>query len=528
MPRSARSSTRSTRACPSSTATAVVTLWNDALERILGCPRERALGRPLAERGASARPDRAPASDQGCLDDPHAPDARASCGCLRRRARGFFEVKVLPVAGGVTLLWHDVTERTRAEQALKRSEERLALAAEGANDGLWEWDLRTPGVLRLRPLAGDARPARDRRHRSSRGLARPRPRRRHRSRSRRRSRRISSGKTDHFQHEHRIRHEDGTYRRFLCRGVAVRGAGRRAGRIAGSLTDTTEQAIAQEQLRSVGFLDPLTGLCNRAVFVEGLGRRLEEFKQQPRRQPVRGALSRPRSLQGRQRQPRPPGRRRAADRGVAPPRVVPAAGRRAGAAGRRRVRDSPERARRRAAGQRHRVPHSGSAERAVLDRRARSVHLGEHRHRLRPGAVQQPGRDHARRRHRDVSRQVARQGAPRAVRCRHARARAATGSASRTTCATPSPTTTSRCTTSRSCSLASGHVRRVRVAGPMDAQRQAGLAGDVHPDRRGARAHRAARHVGAPAGVLDVRRLAAAISRLRASTTSPSTCRAGS
>src|SRR2546425_9752258 len=26
-----------------------------------------------------------------------------------------------------------------------------------------------------------------------------------------------SGQTDHFQHEHRIRHEDGTYRRFLLR-----------------------------------------------------------------------------------------------------------------------------------------------------------------------------------------------------------------------------------------------------------------------------------------------------------------------
>ena len=51
-----------------------------------------------------------------------------------------------------------------------------------------------------------------------------------------------AGKTEHFQHEHRIRHEDGTYRRFLCRGIAVRGAGRRPARIAGSLTDTTDAA----------------------------------------------------------------------------------------------------------------------------------------------------------------------------------------------------------------------------------------------------------------------------------------------
>src|SRR5207248_7451661 len=51
-------------------------------------------------------------------------------------------------------------------------------------------------------------------------------------------------------------------------------------RIAGSLTDTTEQSTAQEQLRNAGFRDPLTGLCNRAVFVERLGQRLAEFKRQ--------------------------------------------------------------------------------------------------------------------------------------------------------------------------------------------------------------------------------------------------------
>jgi predicted signal transduction protein with EAL and GGDEF domain len=91
-----------------------------------------------------------------------------------------------------------------------------------------------------------------------------------------------SGKHEHLCHEHRMLHENGTYRRFLLRGVAVRGAGRRPVRIAGSLTDTTEQAIARERLRTAGFLDPLTGLCNRSMFVEGLGRRLNEFKQRPR------------------------------------------------------------------------------------------------------------------------------------------------------------------------------------------------------------------------------------------------------
>ncbi len=89
------------------------------------------------------------------------------------------------------------------------------------------------------------------------------------------------GQTDRLYHEHRLRHEDGTYRPFVCRGIAERGSTRRSGRLAGSLTEQTEHGNVRERVRSAGYVDPLTGLANRTVFAEQLGRRLAESKSQP-------------------------------------------------------------------------------------------------------------------------------------------------------------------------------------------------------------------------------------------------------
>ena len=254
----------------------LVTVWNDGLERMLGCPRDRALGRSLV----GAFPILAKTELPRAIADALANRSPKTLGhlVLPLAAGGrILQVRILPVVRGATLLWDDVTERTQAVSALKRGEERLALAAEGANDGLWALDLRSKEFYisgRWRAMLGLPGPGSlgrpeewmDRVHPDDIGPLKEA------------LEAHLTGTTDHFQHEHRIRHEDGTYRRFLCRGVASRSVGRPSTRIAGSLTETTEQVNAPEQIRIAAFLDPLTGLCNRAVFVEGLGRRLEELK----------------------------------------------------------------------------------------------------------------------------------------------------------------------------------------------------------------------------------------------------------
>ena len=255
----------------------LVTLWNDALDRLLDCPRERAVGDSLVAAVPALGKTELPRTVAEVLAS-RTPQTLANLKLLLSAGERTVQVKVIAVGGGVTMLWDDVTERARAEQAVKRSEERLALAADGANDGLWEWDLqgqefyyssRWRAMLGLLASAGVGPVSEwlDRVHAEDRAELKAA------------LDAHLAGKSEHLQHAHRIRHEDGTYRRFVCRGLAVRGAGRRPLRIAGSLTDTSERAMASVRPHSAGFLDPLTGLSNRAVFVEGLGRRLAEFKQ---------------------------------------------------------------------------------------------------------------------------------------------------------------------------------------------------------------------------------------------------------
>jgi diguanylate cyclase (GGDEF)-like protein/PAS domain S-box-containing protein len=250
-----------------------VSFWNDVLERLVGCGRDRALhGSLSAALPALAR-----------TELPHVVDECLSTGTARTLehvslplASGSrtFQVKIVPVSAGVTLLWQDITTRVRSESALKRSEERLVVAAECANDGLWEWDFSGEQFYasgRWNALVGLA---------ASPVTGRPEDwiRRVH-------SDDVASlkavlaatlaGTTDRFEHEHRILHEDGTYRRFLCRGSSVPSTGRRSTRIAGSLIETTERSVAQD-VHGAGATDGLTGLCNRGVFVEGLGHRLDD------------------------------------------------------------------------------------------------------------------------------------------------------------------------------------------------------------------------------------------------------------
>jgi diguanylate cyclase (GGDEF)-like protein/PAS domain S-box-containing protein len=161
-------------------------------------------------------------------------------------------------------------EHNRTLEALRESEERYALSARGANDGLWVWDLGAATVYysdRWKEMLGFSKDEISdspeewfsRVHPDDVAMLRADiDAHRH-------------GATPSIEHEHRMRTKTGEYRWMLARGVAVRNIAGDATRIAGSQTDITERKLAIERLTHDAFHDALTGLPNRALFMDRLG-----------------------------------------------------------------------------------------------------------------------------------------------------------------------------------------------------------------------------------------------------------------
>ncbi|MGZ5258134.1 MAG: PAS domain-containing protein, partial [Burkholderiales bacterium] len=144
-----------------------------------------------------------------------------------------------------------VIERTEAVNALRRSDERFALAVAASMDGIWEWDIvkdqmffseRTQRIYGLEPGVS----------------VRPRAEwgamiQMHPEDAEAQLRTVEdylSGSRPAYEGEWRVRHADGVYRWVRIRGLCERDEAARAIRMAGSVSDINTRKCAEEALRA--------------------------------------------------------------------------------------------------------------------------------------------------------------------------------------------------------------------------------------------------------------------------------------
>ncbi len=175
---------------------------------------------------------------------------------------------------------HYSIERKRIQAALRDSEERYALAVTGANDGVWDWNLKDQSTYyseRWKSMLGwDGESVHDH---SDEWMGRVHP-----DDLPQLERDLEShlaGETAHLENEHRLRHRDGTYRWVLARGLAVRGEDGEPTRIAGSLSDIDGRKKTEEQLLHDALHDALTQLPNSALFLDRLGMAIAHAERRP-------------------------------------------------------------------------------------------------------------------------------------------------------------------------------------------------------------------------------------------------------
>jgi len=162
----------------------------------------------------------------------------------------------------------DITERKRADEALRQSEERFRLAAQSLTNAVWEWDIVTgqldwfgniDGLLAYAP--GEF----PRTIEAWEKLIDPEDRDRVMTAL---DRHLTAG--DPYGEEYRVRRKDGGLSHWQDRGTAIRDAQGKAVRMFGAIADITERKQAEESRARlvaileatpdfVGFADPRNG-----------------------------------------------------------------------------------------------------------------------------------------------------------------------------------------------------------------------------------------------------------------------------
>jgi PAS domain S-box-containing protein len=143
----------------------------------------------------------------------------------------------------------EIIQREKIEETLRERQERYELAISGTNDGIWDWQIEndevyySPTWMRILGYEGEPLPNSlvswsDRVHPED--IAK----------TLQAVKDHLEGKTELYEHTHRIKHKDGRYLWITAKGRCIRNEEGNAYRLVGTITDITDKKLAEEQLRS--------------------------------------------------------------------------------------------------------------------------------------------------------------------------------------------------------------------------------------------------------------------------------------
>ncbi|TAF44234.1 MAG: bifunctional diguanylate cyclase/phosphodiesterase, partial [Oscillatoriales cyanobacterium] len=179
---------------------------------------------------------------------------------------------------GRVFSFRDVTERLRAEEALRKSEERFNLLTRATNDAVWDLDLVNEELWwseEFNKLFGH----KVYNNQSIKlGFWSDKIHPEEREKVIENFNKTLAGDAQYWLEEYSFRCADGRYVFVLDRGYIIRNESGKAVRAIGTMMDITERKQAEEIIRYQAVYDQLTGLPNRILFNQRLSASLKQLK----------------------------------------------------------------------------------------------------------------------------------------------------------------------------------------------------------------------------------------------------------
>jgi PAS domain S-box-containing protein len=220
---------------------------NDAFEKLTRLKREDIIGKGATEIIPGIEND--PADWIGTYGKVALTGKDTTFENYSETLKKWFSVSAFcPQNGYFVTIFDDITERKRAEGALRDSNKRYELVMSGAEAGIWDWDVTRHKVVfspRWKTMRGFAEhEVSDAEEEWSREI--------HPEDAPRVMAAVQAhfkGKTPFFAEEYRVRCKDGSWIWIADRGIAQRDAHGKVIRMAGSESDITKRKLAEEALR---------------------------------------------------------------------------------------------------------------------------------------------------------------------------------------------------------------------------------------------------------------------------------------